>query len=367
MDDKLFDRTAASRRKLFFAKADAPHSNKILKALIKQNPKSAEIRTPEIMDFISKNCCLEVLAVTPIPRQGTFHLIHEIHFSDGPTRIIRTPAPKIFRQDPGPEIDSRIENWLGTISLPSARNQILRAGDLSPYEIQMMNVIEGRCLASFSDEEQDEAPLLKRLGKTLKKLHEISGTGAGLIDVEQPLAGTEPVGVCRSWIEHFSGNLEQHLDICLRIGVISHKRQGLITQLFNETQTLMSDRPLCLLHGDLNNHNIYLDGQTDVRLIDWEDALVGDPLYELAAWASFHPARRHSALLRGYGILPTLQGIDGILFAAYFLRIALAKTVHRYRFGISDIPGRPLASNRISWGLDALVRVINGKSGAIIP
>ncbi|WP_129841767.1 aminoglycoside phosphotransferase family protein [Streptomyces sp. RFCAC02] len=45
----------------------------------------------------------------------------------------------------------------------------------------------------------------------------------------------------------------------------------------------LTDRPFCLLHGDLHRDNLIV-AETDGRLwtIDWELALVGDPLYDLA-------------------------------------------------------------------------------------
>jgi hypothetical protein len=45
----------------------------------------------------------------------------------------------------------------------------------------------------------------------------------------------------------------------------------------------MTDRPFCLLHGDLHRDNLIV-AEADDRLwtIDWELALIGDPLYDLA-------------------------------------------------------------------------------------
>ncbi|MZF90020.1 aminoglycoside phosphotransferase family protein [Streptomyces sp. SID5643] len=41
-------------------------------------------------------------------------------------------------------------------------------------------------------------------------------------------------------------------------------------------------RPFCLLHGDLHRGNLVVDGQGRLWTIDWELAMMGDPLYDLA-------------------------------------------------------------------------------------
>lgn len=43
-----------------------------------------------------------------------------------------------------------------------------------------------------------------------------------------------------------------------------------------------SRRPFCLLHGDLHRENFIVDGDGRLWTIDWELAMFGDPLYELA-------------------------------------------------------------------------------------
>ncbi|MEW2268306.1 phosphotransferase, partial [Streptomyces sp. NPDC047868] len=44
----------------------------------------------------------------------------------------------------------------------------------------------------------------------------------------------------------------------------------------------LKKRPFCLLHGDLHRENFILDSAGKVWAIDWELAMLGDPLYDLA-------------------------------------------------------------------------------------
>jgi aminoglycoside phosphotransferase (APT) family kinase protein len=113
-----------------------------------------------------------------------------------------------------------------------------------------------------------------------------------------------------------------------------------------------------LLHGDPGTHNICVSvtSESVVSLLDWEDALIGDPLFDLAAAASFQPARRLPQLLFGYGL--DQPGVhEQRLFALYSLRIALSKSVHRLRFGIVDEPNRTPGHHRILRGVEELTRL----------
>ncbi|MGC0376471.1 phosphotransferase [Streptomyces sp. SAI-229] len=44
----------------------------------------------------------------------------------------------------------------------------------------------------------------------------------------------------------------------------------------------LSERPFCLLHADLHRENLIVDPGQRLWTIDWELAMVGDPLYDLA-------------------------------------------------------------------------------------
>jgi len=110
-----------------------------------------------------------------------------------------------------------------------------------------------------------------------------------------------------------------------------------------------------LLHGDPGGPNVILRADGTVGgLVDWEDALVGEPLFELASCACFHPERRWASLFEGYLGAPALPAPDRRRFWLYVLRIALARTVVRERFAIADAPGHAPAAERVRRALQAL-------------
>jgi aminoglycoside phosphotransferase (APT) family kinase protein len=61
-----------------------------------------------------------------------------------------------------------------------------------------------------------------------------------------------------------------------------------------------SRRPFCLLHGDLHRENFIVDGDGRLWTIDWELAMFGDPLYDLATHLHLmgYPAEQEAAVAR---------------------------------------------------------------------
>jgi aminoglycoside phosphotransferase (APT) family kinase protein len=62
----------------------------------------------------------------------------------------------------------------------------------------------------------------------------------------------------------------------------------------------LQDRPFCLLHADLHRENFILDPAGKLWAIDWELAMFGDPLYDLAThlYLMRYPARQERILIQ---------------------------------------------------------------------
>ncbi|MFD8736743.1 phosphotransferase [Streptomyces sp. NPDC059618] len=65
-----------------------------------------------------------------------------------------------------------------------------------------------------------------------------------------------------------------------------------------EQASKLTDRPFCLLHADLHRENFVVDGEERLWTIDWELAMFGDPLYDLAThlYLMRYPADQESRL-----------------------------------------------------------------------
>lgn len=62
----------------------------------------------------------------------------------------------------------------------------------------------------------------------------------------------------------------------------------------------LTNRPFCLLHADLHRENFILDSADKVWAIDWELAMLGDPLYDLATHLHLmrYPAQQEREIIQ---------------------------------------------------------------------
>jgi hypothetical protein len=170
-----------------------------------------------------------------------------------------------------------------------------------------------------------------------------------------------------SWADFLFIRLDDHLSYCLEINAVSRQECTRIQLAFERLASLCHGVEPVLLHGDPGSHNVFTDGTRIKAVLDWEDCLAGDPVFDLAFWATFHPNARHPAVFDGYRSVQPLPQDFEARFWLYFLRIALSKTVLRHRFGYPDRPGRPPASLRIQNALARVESLIPGFSGVAEP
>ncbi|MFI9379060.1 phosphotransferase [Streptomyces parvulus] len=75
----------------------------------------------------------------------------------------------------------------------------------------------------------------------------------------------------------YAANLQEFGTLFAQLGILDEALVHLEKNVAG-----LSERPFCLLHGDLHRENFIIDPQGDLWTIDWELAMVGDPLYDLA-------------------------------------------------------------------------------------
>ncbi|MFG2429216.1 phosphotransferase [Streptomyces sp. NPDC048590] len=161
--------------------------------------------------------------------------------------------PEIIEVAPGVRLQGFVEGRTLTGGVPGNRPLSLRHGS------QLGQLF--RELAAIKTEEID----VERICRAEDRPEEGDCVGflAGLIRFTHE----------RVYTEHgapFHGLFE-------RLGVGGAPLQGLLTRARG-----LGSRPFTLLHGDLHRENFIVDPHGDLWTIDWELALFGDPLYDLA-------------------------------------------------------------------------------------
>lgn len=193
---------------------------------------------------------------------------------------------------------------------------------------QIMRRARGQPLSALSLEEK--RPVWAELAVMLRRLHEIRGKGAGLV-VGHPLIGA--YSRWETYITHLAG---EHVLYCLAHQLIdAEEASAILGEVADWTPPETADS---LLHNDLNDQNVFaLDGRLS-DIIDWEDALIGDPIFDLASWATFtaHHDEVKAFVDAYYGDTARPEDGDWRL-SFYCMRISLSRLVQLHRYGYTDL------------------------------
>lgn len=299
--------------------------------------------------------------VVPLPHLGTFYLLYRIETGEGARCYLRA---NLFLKH-HPAFSFLLDGWAHTI-LPSwgVPTVSVLAVELTPSVIPFDYMVslegEGHPLKQQEHPQTQaiEPTLLIQLGQAVARLHKLTGNKYGLLDIaflrEEP---STPTGLHSSWADYLFLQLEEHVRICEEANKLSSSEAASVHFHFHQSRSEFEKAPSCLLHGDLGNHNVLTDGKTILSLLDWEDALCGDPIFDIAGWGTFNREEMLPPFLEGYTSITPLPSDFEWRYWLYYLRIALAKTVHRLRFQVPDPPHRPPPHRRIQKALEHLARL----------
>ena len=345
------------RQQTFYPKTDLDVSDGEVNSFLLRKEQETEDNRQTIIDICSSFLGRDPLAVIPLHGKGTFHSLYRAVFPDNERYIVRVN----FHSNRAFEflIDSWVTEVLKRKGVPTvAVYRVDLSRETYPFDYEILSEAPGKPLSAFEDEKTQyiNLRLLSELGQLVAKMHDIETDGFGLLDVRSVLDRQDArgKGLLQTWKEYMFLNLDEHVTICANIGAINQQEEKRIAKVFSHVSWILEDTPSRLLHGDLSKHNIFSDGEHITGVIDWEDCLCGDPVFDIAFWGTFYRDYMLDPFLQGYRVVRLLPKDFEMRYWLYYLRIALSKTVHRYRFRYPDRPGRPPASLRIQKGLERL-------------
>lgn len=189
------------------------------------------------------------------------------------------------------------------------------------------------------------------LGKVAAGVHGVLSHGYGRLSPRAAQRGMV-LGAWRSWGLYIRTSLSDEIIELTSFNVLKPEEAAGIKKVFRTFRFPEKHR---LLHGDLSHHNAFVFKHL-VTLIDWEDALIGDPMYDVAYYETgcySHP-EWFTAFTKGYAAGGGYIVKDKIYWA-YYVRIALAKTVVMIREGkIRELGDLPLGT-RIRFGMKKFI------------
>jgi aminoglycoside phosphotransferase (APT) family kinase protein len=354
-----------TRKQQFLPKADVDVPDHVLQAC-RRGKIFCTLDERQMLENLEEILHAEIAELTPLEPGGTLHAIFEITTTTQERAILRLNRIPDYLHDYSTLSEAFITRRLhqAGFAVPKIRYLDMSREKL-PSDFCIESVAEGSPLSNLESEEALYGKALREFGSLLRAVHQkIPTVGFGWPIIEesavlQPVSKQDrPIkGMFDTWADFLGVRLQEHLRYCQKLGVLSTDDATQIESFFHRLRPLFDDAPSVLLHNDPGPANLLIRGRRELSLIDWEDAIAGDPLFDLAAAVAFQPPGRHEILLDSY-FRDTPRPLDfGWRFWFYFTRISLARTVSRARFGIIDPPGRTPAHQRISYGLDQLLRL----------
>ena len=221
---------------------------------------------------------------------------------------------------------------------------------LVPFDFQILPWVDGPSFEGANDDVLKEAFAI--VAAHLARLHQISLNGYGPLDPRALFMSppTKPRGLFDTWCDYLLRRFGEHLDKCLELGAMTPAE---VEQAEDAVDSVAFDFAPTLLHGDLSNVNILTKDDAPC-VIDWEDCLSGDNVWDLADWCAFHMPERWSWIIDAYYAHAKKPADFNARFWTYYLRIVVARTVQRAKMGKADNPAFPPASRRIQLALENL-------------
>ncbi len=159
---------------------------------------------------------------------------------------------------------------------------------------------------------------LRMAGRALRTIHARPVPGYGPLQVSGNEATSPETGRgrgrgrYRSWGEFITALLND-CDYLAAVDLLSRRQRSAVRDHCDSRALAWSQASGVLLHGDLKHDHILSTGPRLHGIIDWGDAAVGDPAWDLAR-ASMMGMDSFDQLLDGYG---PVRPVDARLLAAY--------------------------------------------------
>ena len=227
-----------------------------------------------------------------------------------------------------------------------------------PYDFLIMDFVNGENMETYAG--HDISTLYNKLGTIFKIIHAFPVKKAGVLNYKSLLENGSLRGTSDTWQEFFKINLLQHIRECLALGFLSKDDAKDIKAIFTALLPKLTDTSLSLLHNDTSARNIFTNGKQITGILDWEDSIIGDPLWEIAFIDTFLFSKndrvKFEAFCMGYGIALEKVLLQPIYWM-YNLRNSMLKTISRNREGYYNAKGPHIDKMRISKALKNLKKL----------
>jgi aminoglycoside phosphotransferase len=191
-------------------------------------------------------------------------------------------------------------------------------------EAMAVEFLDGFSLWSHERRHKDNSFAWRRAGEDLRALHEIRLPGFGPLVLD----GHGIVGQVDTWCPFVQSAREDGIRKLVDAGVLDSRVGRRLEARYDEAAgELHSWSDGRLLHGDLEGGHILVSDDEYLGLIDFDQAQVGDPRWDLARVPLWDGDAALDALLDGYGRDTLGPGDEELLLPLYLLAFVIHHAV----------------------------------------
>jgi len=296
-----------------------------------------DFNTNLIPIILDKTLGLKATAWEQSSSWGSAHVIYYVQIEGRSDKLVLRANTGFSTQ---PETNMQIEKLVTDKVLAAGipTNKILLV-DLSrtlvPFDYQIEEMLLGQDLEDhFTGSQANYDAMSYALGQYIAQYHAITLPKFGLFDPNAAEQG-KLVGTKNSFYDYITVCLESDIRYLVEAKVITAIVAQQIHELFQRHKAIINIPQGVLLHHDLADHNLMFKDNTLTAIFDWETAVVGDPVLDLAScptWRTHYP--RQEQLLAGYRSIAALPSDFDAKMNIYRLRTMLWKMVYAIRANI---------------------------------
>ena len=255
------------------------------------------------------------------------------------TYFLYQEGKKYFvRLENGPErdnymsVESDIMDRVREVGVPIPKIYMTDTSRIDvPFAIQVMECVEHQDLNKAEKRgELDIVSVAETLGQYIARWQSIRPAKFGLFSPEILLNEGRLEGFHDTYPQYFFLNWDAHLDYLKTSGFIQQEKVDELKGLVEEFLPLLQLDEGCLVHKDLALWNVLGDDNISA-VIDWDDAVSGDPMDDLALLGCFHSGEVVLSAMRGYAKERMLPKNYEQRFWLHLLRNIIFKSVIRVK------------------------------------
>lgn len=199
---------------------------------------------------------------------------------------------------------------------------------------QLMALVPGKTMAELARSGRlDQHAIAVQTGQMLRRLHRVALDGFGFIDTARLHAGESPRGLHAHYLAYVNGHLDRHLVYVATHGLLTPAEANETKHLFTTLWPHCAPTQAVLVHRDPAWWNMIGSSDSIHALIDWDDAVAGDPTDDLAILRCFHDRAYTDTVEAAYWNNETTPADAECRIALHWLRNMLWKAMLRHQLG----------------------------------